>query len=225
MCTDLVVLPRSSGCAAPQPSSRKQVLRRGSDLRTVPSFFYDRAQSDTAGIANHSYDALYKPKTNYPSKAGKAIPGDIWNGNSCPLHRSWANYEAAAAEVARKNRNAKDAACRGLSRPNHSYQCDKFPFASTKEGVGLGDGNFSVRYVPGAENPKGGDQVRLEPVVVTPFLAPYGGVEPLTGGIQALGPHVRSVGARGPDARKAHPVQPVGQVPRWIQPQARQGRY
>lgn len=41
------------------------------------------------------------------------------------------------------------------------------------------------------------DQVRLEPVVATPFLAPYGGVEPLTGGTQALGPHVRSVGAGG----------------------------
>ncbi|WSQ06614.1 NucA/NucB deoxyribonuclease domain-containing protein [Streptomyces sp. NBC_01231] len=85
------------------------------------------------------------------------IPGDIWNGTSRPLHRSWANYDAAAAEVARKSRNAKDAACGGLSRPNHSYQCDKFPFASTKEGVGLGDGN--VRYVPGAENSKAGSEL------------------------------------------------------------------
>lgn len=127
--------------------------------RVTPSFHYDRAQSDTAGVANHIYDALYKPQTTYPSKAGKVIPGDIWNGNWRPLHRNWTNYDAAAAEVTRKNRNAKDAACRGLSRPSDSYQCDEFPFASTKEGAGLGDGNFSVRYVPGAENSKAGSEL------------------------------------------------------------------
>ncbi|MFF8939281.1 NucA/NucB deoxyribonuclease domain-containing protein [Streptomyces paradoxus] len=127
--------------------------------RVVPSFFYDRAKSDTAGVANHIYDALYKPQTTYPTKAGKVIPGNIWNGNWRPLHRNWTNFDAAAAEVARKNRNAKDAACRGLNRPSDSHQCDEFPFASTKEGAGLGDGNFSVRYVPGAENSKAGSEL------------------------------------------------------------------
>ncbi|MEU3491223.1 NucA/NucB deoxyribonuclease domain-containing protein [Streptomyces massasporeus] len=48
---------------------------------------------------------------------------------------------------------------RGLNRPSDSYQCDEFPFASTKEGAGLGDGNFSVRYVPGTENSKAGSEL------------------------------------------------------------------
>lgn len=126
--------------------------------RVIPVFSYDRAKSDTKGVANHVYDALYRPQTTYPQKANKVIPGDVWNGRP-PLHRNWANYDAAAAETARKNRNAKDAACRGLSRPNDSYQCDEFPFASTMEGAGLGDGNFSVRYVPGAENSKAGTEL------------------------------------------------------------------
>ncbi|MDX3797314.1 NucA/NucB deoxyribonuclease domain-containing protein [Streptomyces sp. AK04-3B] len=126
--------------------------------RVVPTFSYDRAQADTAGVAKHVYDALYKPQTTYPTKAGKVIPGDIWSGRR-PLHRNWTNYDAAAAEVTRKNRNAKDAACRGLSRPNDTYQCDEFPFASTKEGAGVGDGNFSVRYVPGAENGQAGREL------------------------------------------------------------------
>ncbi|MCF4136519.1 NucA/NucB deoxyribonuclease domain-containing protein [Streptomyces sp. Tue 6430] len=126
--------------------------------RVVPTFSYDRAQADTAGVAKHVYDALYRPQTTYPSKTGKVIPGDIWSGKPA-LHRNWPNYDAAAAEVARKNRNAKDAACRGLSRPNDTYQCDEFPFASTKEGAGVGDKNFSVRYVPGAENEQAGREL------------------------------------------------------------------
>ncbi|MFF1767591.1 NucA/NucB deoxyribonuclease domain-containing protein [Streptomyces sp. NPDC058249] len=35
----------------------------------------------------------------------------------------------------------------------------QFPFASTKEGAGLGDGNFSVRYVPGTENEQAGREL------------------------------------------------------------------
>ncbi|PKW00380.1 Deoxyribonuclease NucA/NucB [Streptomyces sp. 1222.5] len=127
--------------------------------RVTPSFFYDRAQNDTEGVAKHIYDALNKPQTTYPTKAGKVIPGDIWNGNWRPLHRNWTRYDADAAETTRKNRNAKDAACRGLSRPDDSHQCDEFPFASTKEGAGLGDNNFSVRYVPGKENEQAGREL------------------------------------------------------------------
>jgi hypothetical protein len=48
---------------------------------------------------------------------------------------------------------------RALDRPDDSYQCDEFPFASTKEGAGKGDGNFSVRYVPGTENEQAGREL------------------------------------------------------------------
>ncbi|MFF8932461.1 NucA/NucB deoxyribonuclease domain-containing protein [Streptomyces longwoodensis] len=127
--------------------------------RAIPTFFYDRAQADTAGVANHIYDALYSPETTYSVKAGKVIPGSVWDGTYLPLHRNWANYDAAAAETARKNLNAKNTACRGLTRPSDSYQCDEYPFASTQEGAGKGDGNFSVRYVPGTENEQAGREL------------------------------------------------------------------
>ncbi|WP_254708364.1 NucA/NucB deoxyribonuclease domain-containing protein [Streptomyces lunaelactis] len=41
-----------------------------------------------------------------------------------------------------------------VSKPGE--QCDEFPFASTKEGAGKGDGNFSVRYVPQPDNSTAG---------------------------------------------------------------------
>ncbi|MFE9446608.1 hypothetical protein ACFYO2_48900 [Streptomyces sp. NPDC006602] len=68
--------------------------------RVIPSFSYDRAQSDTAGVANHIYNALYKPQTTYPSKTGKVIPGDIWNGNSRPLHRNWGCWSSPPPRAA-----------------------------------------------------------------------------------------------------------------------------
>ncbi|KUO04639.1 hypothetical protein AQJ67_10600 [Streptomyces caeruleatus] len=126
--------------------------------RAIPQFSYNTQEADTKGVANHIADALYRPESTYPTKAGKVIPGDIHAGLP-PLHRNWANYDDAAAEVARKNRNAKDAACRGLNRPDDTHQCDEFPFASTQEGAGKGDGNFSVRYVPGAENEQAGREL------------------------------------------------------------------
>lgn len=86
------------------------------------------------------------------------IPGGTLSGLQ-PLHRNWANYDAAAAETARLNLNAKNTACRGLTRPADTYQCDEFPFASTREGAGKGDGNFSVRYVPGVENEQAGREL------------------------------------------------------------------
>lgn len=75
----------------------------------LPVFSYDRAESDTKGVANHIHDALYRPQATYPYKTDKVIPGDVWNGRP-PLHRNWANYDAASADTARKNRSAKDAA-------------------------------------------------------------------------------------------------------------------
>ncbi|WP_432030368.1 hypothetical protein [Streptomyces sp. 1222.5] len=73
--------------------------------RVTPLFFYDRAQNDTEGVAKHIYDALYKPQTTYPTKAGKVVPGDIWNGHWRPLHRNWTRYDADAAETTRKKQN------------------------------------------------------------------------------------------------------------------------
>ncbi|MFE5853508.1 NucA/NucB deoxyribonuclease domain-containing protein [Streptomyces sp. NPDC056500] len=44
---------------------------------------------------------------------------------------------------------------------NPGEQCDKSPFSSTKEGAGKGDGNFSVRYVRGAQNGSAGTKLAV----------------------------------------------------------------
>ncbi|MGW2424321.1 hypothetical protein ACWC0C_34630 [Streptomyces sp. NPDC001709] len=104
--------------------------------RVVPVFSYDRAECDTAGVTNHVYDALYRPQATYPHKADKVIPGDIWTvGRPCTATGPTTTLPQPA--------------CRGLSRPSDSYM----------EGAGLSDGNFSVRYVLGAENSKAGSEL------------------------------------------------------------------
>ncbi|MFF1696501.1 NucA/NucB deoxyribonuclease domain-containing protein [Streptomyces sp. NPDC058257] len=76
-------------------------------------------------------------------------------GRRAPLHRTYPKFDSASADVSKKNGAAKNAACAGLSH-NTGEQCDEFPFASTKEGAGKGDGNFSVKYVPQSDNSKAG---------------------------------------------------------------------
>ncbi|MGW4826644.1 NucA/NucB deoxyribonuclease domain-containing protein [Amycolatopsis japonica] len=40
-----------------------------------------------------------------------------------------------------KNRNVKDAACRTLPPKQPGQECDEYPFATTVQGAGRGDGN------------------------------------------------------------------------------------
>ncbi|MGP4085571.1 NucA/NucB deoxyribonuclease domain-containing protein [Streptomyces sp. KR55] len=128
--------------------------------RVTPSFNYDRADTAVKGVAEHVFDALYAPQLTYPQKSDKDIPGNIWNGEWQPIHRNvgGGKFSTASDDVERRNRSAKDAACAGLHRPE-GYECDEFPFASTKEGAGVGDGNFSVRMVPGSENGSAGSKL------------------------------------------------------------------
>ncbi|MFF2189916.1 NucA/NucB deoxyribonuclease domain-containing protein [Streptomyces sp. NPDC058155] len=107
------------------------------------------------GVAEHVFEALYAPQLTYPPKSDKDIPGNIWKGEFQPIHRNYPGFNTSSQTVALLNRTAKDRACRGLS-PGTGEQCDEFPFASTKEGAGRGDGNFSVRYVPQTDNSTAG---------------------------------------------------------------------
>ncbi|MEV8022397.1 NucA/NucB deoxyribonuclease domain-containing protein [Streptomyces sp. NPDC086554] len=59
-------------------------------------------------------------------------------------------------KLAEKHKAERTKACNRLARPGPTYQCDEFPFVSAMEGAGVGDGNFSVRYVPATENEKAG---------------------------------------------------------------------
>ncbi|MET9971558.1 NucA/NucB deoxyribonuclease domain-containing protein [Streptomyces sp. NPDC006356] len=137
----------------------QQLLRRRSGLRPCDPAVPVRQQGGRHQKCRRPHLRRPPPPGNHGSeKAGKVIPGNIHAGLP-PLHRNWANYDDDAADTARKNLNAKNAACRALNRPDDSYQCDEFPFASTKEGVGKGDGNFSVRYVPGTENEQAGREL------------------------------------------------------------------
>lgn len=122
--------------------------------RVIPSFHYDRTNTDVKAVAKHVFDALHAPQLTYPKKTDKDIPGYIWRGDK-PLHRNYPKFDSASADVTKKNEAAKNAACAGLSH-NTGEQCDEFPFASTKEGAGKGDGNFSVKYVPQSDNSKAG---------------------------------------------------------------------
>ncbi|WP_371798482.1 NucA/NucB deoxyribonuclease domain-containing protein [Streptomyces sp. NBC_01707] len=59
------------------------------------------------------------------------------------------------------NRTNRTAACAALSPSGTpaGKQCDEYPFASVWEGAGVGDNNFSVRYVDSAQNNNAGNEL------------------------------------------------------------------
>ncbi|MGQ4390424.1 NucA/NucB deoxyribonuclease domain-containing protein [Streptomyces sp. SAS_270] len=126
--------------------------------RITPVMRYSRTDAAVKGVAEHVYDAIYAPQLTYPQKNDKDIPGNIWNGEWQPLHRNYRKFNAESKKTSAQNRTAKNAACAGLTN-GQDEQCDEFPFASTKEGAGKGDGNFSVRYVPQADNSAAGSRL------------------------------------------------------------------
>jgi len=76
-------------------------------------------------------------------------PGRLtnWTKNGTPLHRT------TVTAIKNANTAAKNAACARLTRPT-GYQCDEYPFASTKEGGNTGI--FSVKMVNGTQNMSAG---------------------------------------------------------------------
>ncbi|USK34086.1 hypothetical protein LIT25_01175 [Bacillus sp. F19] len=105
-----------------------------------PVFYYDMNKpyfSVMKDAFQHHKDALTSPGSLIPGIEGRP-----------PLTRLYSKYDPAQYAA---NRKAKDAACAKLSKPE-GYECDEFPFASTYEGAGAGDGRFSVRYISRAAN-------------------------------------------------------------------------
>ncbi|GAA0251056.1 hypothetical protein GCM10010492_59160 [Saccharothrix mutabilis subsp. mutabilis] len=107
-------------------------------------------------VVTHIKTAHENPSATDPKKVDKVVPGR-WDGypTSPGLHRV-----PYAGTTWQSNRNAKDRACRPLTG-TPGQQCDEFPFAVTKEGAGLGDGNFSVKYVNGSQNGLAGIELRI----------------------------------------------------------------
>ncbi|MGW1093201.1 NucA/NucB deoxyribonuclease domain-containing protein [Streptomyces sp. NPDC002596] len=121
----------------------------------MPVMNYSRSSPAHGAVAQHIYDAQTNPGATYPAKVGKAIPGSIASGK--PLSRLYDGYDSAAAIQRQKNETAKNNACAQI-RPNPSdgLDCDEYPFASTWEGAGVGDNNFSVRYLDATQNRSAG---------------------------------------------------------------------
>ncbi|MFD5880112.1 MULTISPECIES: ricin-type beta-trefoil lectin domain protein [Streptomyces] len=123
--------------------------------RAIPNLTYDYNNKELSRVAEHVFWALNNPDGTDPwISTPKKIPGKIWSDTV--LHRNYPSFNAKSEQVAKDNRAAKDAACGNVAKGNPSYECDEFPFASTKEGAGLGDRNFSVRYLPQPDNSKAG---------------------------------------------------------------------
>ncbi|WP_405419221.1 ricin-type beta-trefoil lectin domain protein [Streptomyces erythrochromogenes] len=125
--------------------------------RVRPWFSYDYNDVSVRQVAEHVFSAYMNPASTEPRvDPAKNIPG--WRGGTSTLTRNFRNFDADSAKIADANESAKNAACRKMTKGNPSYQCDEFPFASTKEGAGSGE-NFSVRYVPASANLSAGGKL------------------------------------------------------------------
>ncbi|MFD7017369.1 NucA/NucB deoxyribonuclease domain-containing protein [Streptomyces sp. NPDC059928] len=129
--------------------------------RVTPYMTYHMTDKLVAGVAIHLYFALDFPQITFPPRTDnrpKVIPGNIRANPPSLIHRLYAGYDAAAKERSNKNRAEKDRACARLTHPAGT-DCDEYPFASSWEGAGLGDGNFSVMYVDSTQNQKAGSRL------------------------------------------------------------------
>ncbi|MEU5069584.1 ricin-type beta-trefoil lectin domain protein [Streptomyces virginiae] len=125
--------------------------------RVRPWFSYDYNDASVRQVAEHIFSAYMNPASTEPRvDPAKNIPG--WRGGTSTLTRNFRDFDADSGKVAEANESAKNAACRKMTKGNSSYQCDEFPFASTKEGAGSGE-NFSVRYVPASANLSAGGKL------------------------------------------------------------------
>ncbi|MEV4436630.1 NucA/NucB deoxyribonuclease domain-containing protein [Streptomyces sp. NPDC049585] len=117
---------------------------------------YSVASARNGAVARHVQLAQTNPGATYPpAPAGrtKSIPGSPASGK--PLHRLMSTWDAAATTAYNNNRNVVRSTCAQLSH-QAGEECDEYPFASSWEGAGKGDGNFSVKYVDGAQNGNAG---------------------------------------------------------------------
>jgi hypothetical protein len=114
---------------------------------------YATSSTRNGAVAQHIQQAQTNPASTYPLTAGKSIPGSIASGK--PLHRLMSTWDAAASARYSSNRAVVTSTCAQLPH-QADEECDEYPFASSWEGAGKGDGNFSVKYVNGTQNGNAG---------------------------------------------------------------------
>ncbi|MFE4575522.1 NucA/NucB deoxyribonuclease domain-containing protein [Streptomyces chartreusis] len=123
--------------------------------RVMPVMSYSRSSTSHKAVADHIHDAQTNPASTWPTKPGKAVPGSVASGK--PLSRLYEQWDAAAATQRQKNETAKNNACAPVRpTPSDDLDCDEYPFGSTWEGAGVGDNNFSVRYLDRSQNRSAG---------------------------------------------------------------------
>ncbi|MFD7407335.1 NucA/NucB deoxyribonuclease domain-containing protein [Streptomyces sp. NPDC059866] len=132
-----------------------------------------------AAVAQHILGAQTRPEYTYPrlpaaedAERDKDIPGQAIGGQ--PVHYGLHRIHSTLnAEDYQKNRDHKDGACYGTGpyasqytglgldpRPDTStQQCDEYPFASTLEGAGSAEWDFSVQAVPITDNASAGGKL------------------------------------------------------------------
>ncbi|WP_162834397.1 NucA/NucB deoxyribonuclease domain-containing protein [Amycolatopsis circi] len=107
--------------------------------------------------AAHLRQALDAPDTTFPPEPHpKLIPGKYFYGDSTKpgLHR------IPEGETG-PNRAEKDKACPKIPTPHDpDEQCDEYPFASTMEGAASPVWDFSVKYIDGRQNGRGGNDLQ-----------------------------------------------------------------
>ncbi|MBO1417408.1 NucA/NucB deoxyribonuclease domain-containing protein [Streptomyces sp. FH025] len=125
--------------------------------RVTPVMQYSRTDPLVKGVAEHIYTAFTNPNSTLPatSNGAKVIPGNIKSTPPSLITRLYPGANPIADQAYKDNRAVVSAACSSLPH-NPGEECDEFPFASTWEGAGRGDGNFSVRYVDGTQNGNAG---------------------------------------------------------------------
>ncbi|MEV6682165.1 NucA/NucB deoxyribonuclease domain-containing protein [Streptomyces erythrochromogenes] len=118
---------------------------------------YSWASPTHGQVADHIWDAQTDPANTYPAKAGKAVPGRNSSGKPLTRLANQTVWDTEANTRRADTTRIRTAACDAITpRPPDGWQCDEYPFASTWEGAGLGDGNYSLRYVAPGHNLEAG---------------------------------------------------------------------
>ncbi|MGW2081187.1 NucA/NucB deoxyribonuclease domain-containing protein [Streptomyces sp. NPDC001939] len=121
---------------------------------------YSLGSPRNAAVAEHVLFAQTSPNATYPPPDPgnvKDIPGSLASGK--PLSRLMSTWDATAASRYAKNRTVVQSACSNLTH-EADEECDEYPFASTWEGAGKLDGNYSVRYVDDWQNGYAGNDLQ-----------------------------------------------------------------
>ncbi|GAA3113565.1 NucA/NucB deoxyribonuclease domain-containing protein [Streptosporangium carneum] len=133
----------------------------------IPHLQYSRSSPKHGAVAEHIYEAQMSPDTTYPAESHrKVIPGKWMNDPDAPsLHRVEGSGAIASANTTWKNyacnRNGAYTPITGLppktpQQEAEKWQCDEYPFRATAEGASSGTWDFSVRWVPKAQNGSAG---------------------------------------------------------------------